>query len=330
MTEYGKDIRLTGLTKKYGTQTVLDVPSLAINAGELIGLVGNNGAGKTTMMRLMLDLIQATEGYAEMAGMRVDQNPDWKSITGSFLDSSFLIDFYTPEEFFGFVAEAYGIQDTEMKARLGEYEGLMNGDILGTGKLIRDFSNGNRQKIGIIAAMLVNPAILILDEPFNYLDPSSQIIVAKLIQRMNREMGTTVVVSSHNLNSINDICDRIILLDKGRVLMDKAHELGLEVLLETHSLAEMEYASLGADMVGINNRNLGTFHTDVANSYRLASLLPKDYLLVSESGISNPQTVRELREAGFRGFLIGETFMKTENPGEALKEFIKEVERSPL
>lgn len=226
MTEYGKDIRLTGLTKKYGTQTVLDVPSLAINAGELIGLVGNNGAGKTTMMRLMLDLIQATEGYAEMAGMRVDQNPDWKSITGSFLDSSFLIDFYTPEEFFGFVAEAYGIQDTEMKARLGEYEGLMNGDILGTGKLIRDFSNGNRQKIGIIAAMLVNPAILILDEPFNYLDPSSQIIVAKLIQRMNREMGTTVVVSSHNLNSINDICDRIILLDKGRVLMDKAHEPG--------------------------------------------------------------------------------------------------------
>ena len=78
-------------------------------------------------------------------------------------------------------------------------------------------------------------------------------------------------------------------------------------------------------MVGVNNRNLGTFHTDVQNSYRLASLLPKDYLLVSESGISHPQTVRELREAGFRGFLIGETFMKTADPGAALKAFIEEV-----
>lgn len=108
-----------------------------------------------------------------------------------------------------------------------------------------------------------------------------------------------------------------------------AHELELETLLEVHSESELEYVGDNIDMVGVNNRNLGTFHTDVANSYRLATLLPKDYLLVSESGISNPQTVRELREAGFRGFLIGETFMKTPDPGEALKEFIKNVE-SPL
>lgn len=110
-------------------------------------------------------------------------------------------------------------------------------------------------------------------------------------------------------------------------LAKTAHELGLETLLETHSEPELEYVGDCIDMVGVNNRNLGTFHTDVQNSYRLASLLPKDYLLVSESGISHPQTVRELRQAGFRGFLIGETFMKTPNPGEALAEFIKEVER---
>lgn len=110
-------------------------------------------------------------------------------------------------------------------------------------------------------------------------------------------------------------------------LAKKAHELELETLLEVHSESELEYVNECIDMVGVNNRNLGTFHTDVANSYHLASLLPKEYLLVSESGISNPQTVRELREAGFRGFLIGETFMKTADPGKALADFITQVTR---
>ncbi len=219
-------VEIDGLTKKYGNNTVLDIPSLTLNDGELIGLVGNNGAGKTTMMRLVLDIIQATAGRVLIDSKNVAEDPFWKSITGSFLDSTFLIDFYTPEEFFGFVAEVYGISDMELKSRLEEYETLMNGEILGTGKLIHDFSNGNRQKIGIIAAMIVAPKILILDEPFNYLDPSSQIVVAKLIRRMNLESGTTVIVSSHNLASINDICDRILLLDKGKLIMDRPHEPG--------------------------------------------------------------------------------------------------------
>lgn len=216
-------IELNNLKKQYNSNVVLDVPSLVIDSGELVGLVGNNGAGKTTMMRLMLDLIQATSGIVAIESMNVAEDPSWKSVTGSYLDSTFLIDIYTPEEFFGFVAEAYDVSEQDLNLRLQEYEALMNGEILGTGKLIHDFSNGNRQKIGIIAAMLVNPQLLILDEPFNYLDPSSQIVVAKLISKMNRDLGTTVVVSSHNLNSINDICNRILLLDKGRVLMDKPH-----------------------------------------------------------------------------------------------------------
>ena len=108
-------------------------------------------------------------------------------------------------------------------------------------------------------------------------------------------------------------------------LMNKAHALGLEVLLEMHSEAELEYAELGPDLCGINNRNLGSFVTDVDNSFRLAELLPKDAVKVSESGISNPETVRLLRQAGFRGFLIGETFMKTANPALALKEFISKL-----
>ena len=108
-------------------------------------------------------------------------------------------------------------------------------------------------------------------------------------------------------------------------LMNKAHELGLEVLLEMHSEAELEYAELGPDLCGINNRNLGSFVTDVDNSFRLAERLPKDAVKVSESGISNPATVRALRQAGFRGFLIGETFMKTSDPGQALHNFINQL-----
>ena len=107
-----------------------------------------------------------------------------------------------------------------------------------------------------------------------------------------------------------------------KALMDKAHALGLEVLLEMHAEHELEYADLGPDLCGINNRNLGSFVTDVENSFRLAELLPKDAVKVSESGISDPATVRALRSAGFRGFLIGENFMKTPDPGQALREFI--------
>lgn len=219
-------IRFNQLSKAYKGVTVLDIPELTLHEGELVGLVGNNGAGKTTLMRLMLDLIKATSGDVTVGGKRVCEDESWKELTGSYLDGSFLIEFYTPEEFFGFVAECYGIPDSVLRSRLQRFETLMNGEILGTGKLIHDFSNGNRQKIGIIAAMLVNPAVLVLDEPFNYLDPSSQITVAHLISQMNRELGTTVLVSSHNLTSISDICQRIILLEKGHILMDRPHVPG--------------------------------------------------------------------------------------------------------
>ena len=219
-------INLSHLSKQYHGVTALDIPELIIESGQLVGLVGNNGAGKTTMMRLMLDLIQATTGYAAIDDKRVDQDETWKTFTGSFLDSTFLIDFYTPEEYFGFIGEVYGIPASELQLRLQHFEALMGGEILGTGKLIHDFSNGNRQKIGIIGAMLVQPRLLILDEPFNYLDPSSQIVVARLIREMNHDLGTTVVVSSHNLASINDICDRILLLEKGNLIMDKPHAPG--------------------------------------------------------------------------------------------------------
>ena len=214
------EIRIHDLEKIYGGNTVLDIPDLTINSGELVGIVGNNGAGKTTMLRLILDLIRADKGYVINNIQKVNDNFEWKEYTGSFIDGKFLIDFYTPEEFFSFIGDVYKITPETLKSRLDLYAPLMHDEILGTKKYIRNFSEGNRQKIGIIGAMLINPMVLILDEPFNYLDPSSQITVAEIIKRLNHDFGTTVIISSHNLNYIADVTTRILLLEKGRVIKD--------------------------------------------------------------------------------------------------------------
>ena len=214
------EIKINSLVKKYGKNTVLNIPDMTIFSGELVGLVGNNGAGKTTLMRLMLDLIEANEGTVELGSYSVSEDPTWKQTTGSFIDGRFLIDFYTPEEYFAFIAQAYGLSKDILDNRLAEYHMLMHNEILGTKKYLRQFSEGNRQKIGIIGAMIINPQLLILDEPFNYLDPTSQITVAKLIRQMNEQLGTTVIISSHNLSFVSEISTRILLLEKGVVIKD--------------------------------------------------------------------------------------------------------------
>ena len=230
-------ITISNLTKVYGDTTVLDIPELTIKRGELIGLVGNNGAGKSTMLRLILDLIKADTGHVELMGQKVNESTDWKYKTGSFVDGSFLIDFLTPEEYFAFIAKAYGISKELMDERLTEYHGLMNGEVLGTKKYIKNFSEGNKQKTGIIGAMFINPDVLLLDEPFNYLDPSSQITVSRLIHKMNKELGCTIIISSHNLNLVSDISSRILLLEKGNIIKDLPNTKG-EAITELENYFE--------------------------------------------------------------------------------------------
>ena len=214
------EITIDNLQKCYGDKVALDISHLDIASGELVGLVGNNGAGKTTLLRLVLDLIKATRGRVLSGGDDVARVETWKHYTGSFIDGRFLVDFYTPEEYFSLIARLYGITDEERDQRLEAFRPLMHDEILGTGKYLRDFSEGNRQKVGIIGAMLIRPKVLLLDEPFNYLDPSSQIVVARLIQQMCREQGTTVLISSHNLSFVADISTRILLLERGRLIKD--------------------------------------------------------------------------------------------------------------
>lgn len=232
-------LQIDNLTKIYSGKTVLDIPQLTIGDGELVGLVGNNGAGKTTLLRLMLDLIRADSGAVQSDGQRVDESESWKTYTGSFIDGRFLIDFYTPEEYFAFIARVYGIEKAVMDERLERFQGLMHDEILGTQKYLHDFSQGNRQKVGIIGAMVIHPKVLLLDEPFNYLDPSSQIHVARLIADMNRNLGTTTIISSHNLNFVTDISSRILLLEGGHVVQDLPNVDGsAHQVLESYFMAE--------------------------------------------------------------------------------------------
>lgn len=223
------DIKIQNLKKIYNGNTVLDIPELSIASGELIGLVGNNGAGKTTLLRLILDLIKADDGYVESNGVKVNENEDWKNYTGSYIDGRFLIDFLTPEEYFAFIADVYQIPEDVLANRLTTFESFMQGEILETKKYLRDFSQGNRQKIGIIGAMIINPKVLLLDEPFNYLDPSSQMAVARMIQHINKDLGATVIISSHNLNFVSDISSRILLLEKGKLVKNLNNEKGAAI-----------------------------------------------------------------------------------------------------
>lgn len=231
------EITISNLKKQFGEKVAVDIPEFKINNGDLLGLVGNNGAGKTTLFRMLLDLLQADEGEVSMTFDDIEGaiNPAnseaWKDFTGSYIDDAFLIDFLTPEEYFQFVGRANGMVQAEIDERLKAFEPLMQGEIMGQKKLIRDFSAGNKQKVGIIAALLSRPQLLILDEPFNFLDPSAQIVLKRLITEYHQATGATIIISSHNLQHTVDISTRVALLELGHIVKD---------LPNTNSSAEQE------------------------------------------------------------------------------------------
>ena len=210
--------------KNFGEKVAVDIEHYEINQGDMLGLVGNNGAGKTTLFRLMLDLLKADDGKVIINDIDVSQSEDWKSITGAFIDDGFLIDYLTPEEYFYFIGKMYGLKKEEVDERLVPFERFMSGEVIGHKKLIRNYSAGNKQKIGIISAMLHYPQLLILDEPFNFLDPSSQSIIKHLLKKYNEEHQATVIISSHNLNHTVDVCPRIALLEHGVIIRDIINE----------------------------------------------------------------------------------------------------------
>ena len=218
------EIIINNLRKTFGEKVAVDIPELTIHSGELLGLVGNNGAGKSTLFRLILDLIKADTGTVHMKDGEVDVNVAetevWKDWTGAFVDESFLIDYLTPDEYFQFIARLTDTTDEQLQEFLAQYQPFMADELAGQKKLIRTLSAGNKQKVGIMAAMLLRPKVLILDEPFNFLDPSSQNAIKHLLKKYNEETGATILVSSHNLQHTVDISERIVLLEHGKVIHD--------------------------------------------------------------------------------------------------------------
>lgn len=213
-------LAIQDLKKVYGNRPVVNIEQLQIGAGETIGLVGNNGAGKTTLFRMILDLIRPTSGSVFSKGEDVMHGDTWKNYTASYLDEGFLIDYLTPEEYFVFIGSLHNLSLADVKDYLQRYGEFFNGEILNKGKYIRDFSKGNQNKVGIAAALMQNPELLILDEPFANLDPTTQIRLKTLIKSLKHQQTMTTLISSHDLNHVTDVCDRIILLEKGVVIKD--------------------------------------------------------------------------------------------------------------
>ncbi len=218
------NIIIQNLKKSFGEKVAVNIDSFKINSGEILGLVGNNGAGKSTLFRLILDLIKADEGTVHMTDntrdINVAETEEWKDWTGAYVDDSFLIDYLTPDEYFQFIARISGKDPKELEQFLEKFKHFMADEIIGQKKFIRNLSAGNKQKVGIMAAMLLQPQILILDEPFNFLDPSSQSAIKHLLKKYNEETNATILVSSHNLQHTVDICPRIALLEHGVIIRD--------------------------------------------------------------------------------------------------------------
>ena len=224
-------IEIKNLKKTFGETVASDIPSFTINDGDILGLVGNNGAGKTTLFRMMLDLLKPDEGIVTINNINPAESEDWKRDTGAYIDEGFLIDYLTPEEYFAFLGKINGITPGEVDERLKQFEHFAGGEVFGQKKLIRNLSAGNKQKVGIISTLMRQPQLVILDEPFNFLDPSSQNALKHLLTDYAQQTHATILVSSHNLQHTVDISTRIALLEKGRIIRDLPNE---------HSSAQQE------------------------------------------------------------------------------------------
>jgi ABC-2 type transport system ATP-binding protein len=224
-------ITVSNLSKTYSGTTVLSIDQIDLQAGEIIGLVGNNGAGKTTFFSLLLDLIKPSTGCIENQGVQVNQSEAWKSDTAAFIDENFLIGYLTAEEYFTFIGGLRGVSAPNMEAFLEVFKSFFNEEILGNKKYIRDYSKGNQKKIGIAAAFIGHPMLVILDEPFANLDPRAQMQLQKLLKHFNSEEGVSLLVSSHDLLHVSEVCQRILILNKGNLVKDaRTSEITLDQL----------------------------------------------------------------------------------------------------
>jgi len=232
-------INVANLTKKYKGIEVLNIESLNISKGETFGLVGNNGAGKTTLFNCLLDLIKPTTGGVSSKGIAVNESEEWKNYTGSYIDESFLIGYLTPDEYFNFVGDLRGMNSSDIKEFLKPFEALFNDEIIGVKKYLRDLSKGNQKKVGIAASLMGNPELIILDEPFANLDPTTQIRLKELLKELAQKSQVTLMISSHDLSHVTEVCNRIVVLEKGQLIRDMNTEHDTLIELESYFKAQL-------------------------------------------------------------------------------------------
>ena len=214
-------IQVNNLSKTYTNGVrVLNITNLEIPKGQSFGLVGNNGAGKTTFFSLLLDLIQPSSGHIINNKVQVNTSEAWKPFTAAFIDESFLIGYLTAEEYFYFIGDLRGQNKADVDALLKKHEEFFNGEILNSRKYLRDLSKGNMKKVGIIATLIGNPEVVILDEPFANLDPTTVNRLKKIIKELSEDPKVTVLVSSHDLVHTVEVCNRIVALNKGEIVKD--------------------------------------------------------------------------------------------------------------
>jgi len=227
-------ISANNLSKSYKGVQVLNLPSLDIPRGQSFGLVGNNGAGKTTFFSLLLDLIKPTTGHIKSNDILVQESEDWKPFTSSFIDESFLIGYLTPEEYFYFIGDLRGQNKADVDNLLAKFEDFFHDEIIGRKKYLRDLSKGNQKKAGIVAALIGNPEVIILDEPFANLDPTTQIRLKQIIKELTKNRDVTVLISSHDLMHVTEVSERIVVLEKGEIVKDLATSEATLKELELH------------------------------------------------------------------------------------------------
>ncbi len=219
-------ITIEHLKKQFGETVACDIDQFTIQNGDILGLVGNNGAGKTTLFRLLLDLLQPDGGTVSINDINPAESEEWKQQVGAYIDEGFLIDFLTPEEYFAFLGKISGMTQQQVDERLKDFEQFAAGEVFGQKKLIRNLSAGNKQKVGIISALFRRPQIVVLDEPFNFLDPTSQLTLKHVLTDYAHETGATLLISSHNLQHTVDISTRIALLEHGVIIRDLPNSEG--------------------------------------------------------------------------------------------------------
>ena len=210
-------VRLKGVYKRYGDIAAVDGLDLEVRKGEILGLLGPNGSGKSTTMKMMLGLVRPDAGTVDVLGYDMGRDPvEARRRIGYVPESPRIYEFLTALEFLDLTGDVYGMPPDAKRERIREFVGAF--DLEGReGDIISSYSDGMKQKVAIISALMHRPEFLILDEPLRGLDPKSAKIVKDVLQEMAAR-GVPAVISTHVLEIAQAMCDRIAIMYHGRLL----------------------------------------------------------------------------------------------------------------